>query len=1286
MTPKSLATIGWLFTLLLPVALVAAAPVPPEIENPLCLGINKEPAHATLMPYANLDEALKAQRHASSRCRSLNGPWKFHYVATPENRPEDFYKPEFDVSAWKEIPVPSNWQVLGYGTPYYRNAGYIFKNDFPKVMGEPPQDWTTYAERNPVGSYRREFDVPADWSGQRVFVTFDGVDAGFFLWVNGQRVGFSTNSRNAAEFDLTRFVKPGKNLIAAEVYRFCVGSYLEDQDMWRLSGIFRNVTLWCAPQTHVRDFSVQTELDPAYRNATVVVTAKVKNYGNAQTPGSQLKAQLYDRAGEAVAGAIAGIQVPALKPGEEAAVSAKFPVTNPAKWTAETPTLYTVVLSLMPAPNATPATPEFLSARVGFRKVEIKGRVFMVNGTPVKLKGVNRHEHWSDVGHAITETQMIRDLEVIKQGNCNHIRTSHYSNDPRWYELCDEYGIWLCAEANCESHGNDGRFDNEPRMRDAIIDRSVANTENFKNHPSVIMWSLGNECGGIGGNFIDALNAVKVIDPTRPVHYERFGTGSGNPADFDGRMYGTPEDFANVAINKSLTKPFYICEFAHAMFNSMGSLDQYSEVLDQHPEITGGAIWEYQDQALWNKRDPQRPILAYGGGFGENPNDRYFIHKGVVSFDRSTEGSGVKPHYPEMKKAYQWIDFKPADLANGTITVKNKYQFITLAGFAATWTLTEDGRPIANGPFALPPLAPQATTTVKVPFGPITAKPGAEYFLRISCTTAGKELWAPKGFELATAQFKLPVGNKPTVADVKTLKPLKLTTTGHEHRVTGDGFAVTFDASAGTLSKLERDGVNVLAAAGGPQLHLWRAPHRDDDLWAYNDWSQCGLDALTREVVGVTTAAGQGLARIDATTKLTGKNGFAATHTATYTVFGDGTVTVDNTVTFQGVRIPLARIGVRMQLDRALDTMEFLGRGPIENYADRKSGFDVGRYTLNVNDQYTYEKPMERGNHEDVRWAALAGKGKPTLLIQGDDELMQVAALPHTDEQMMPHEYKIDLPASTVTVLTLGHRTTGVGSNSCGPRLPEPFIVYTAPAAWTYTLRLLPVGEAPELATTRLDAPARIKPVLASRDSKGIVTLACATADAKLVYQIDGSPPMPYAGPFELRRAGKVQLRATGNGLPYAGTVEFAAFSDRSLWSIVSCDSVQKGEGESANAIDGDDSTYWHTQWQNGAPPFPHQLVVDFGKDVAFQGLIYVGRCGRDGASGRIKDFEIYISKDGKNWGTPTKAGILENRGGVQRLRFDLPVTARYLKFIAKSDFQGKPWAALAELDLIVAE
>lgn len=1287
MTSRSRFLLSRLIPLLLPLCTAPAAPVPAEIEDPTCLGINKEPAHATLMPYANLAEALRAARHESTQCRSLNGLWKFNYVPTPEQRPVDFFQPGFDASAWKDLPVPSNWQVHGYGTPYYRNNGFIFKSDFPKVMSEPPRDWTAFTERNPVGSYRRDFELPDNWNGNRVFITFDGVDSCFFIWVNGQKVGFSVNSRNAAEFDLTRFVKPGKNLLAVEVYRFCSGSYLEDQDMWRLSGIFRNVTLWCAPQTHVRDFSVTTDFDSHYQNATVAVTAKVKNYAATPSPAGSLKAQLYDRTGGAVPGATAGAAVPGLKPGGEATLTLQFPVTRPDKWTAETPTLYTAVLKLEPVTSRADVAPEFISTRVGFRKVEIKGRVFMVNGVPVKLKGVNRHEHWSDVGHAVTEAQMIRDLEVIKQGNCNHIRTCHYSDDPRWYELCDAYGIWLCAEANCESHGCDGRFDNEPRIRAAIIDRNVANTENFKNHPSVIMWSLGNECGGRGQNFIDAMNAIKAIDPTRPVHYERFGMGNGNPADFDGKMYGTPEEFAKIASNPGLTKPFYICEFAHAMFNSMGSLDEASDVFDKYPAITGGAIWEYQDQALWNKRDPQHPILAYGGGFGEKPNDHYFIHKGVVAYDRSTTGSGVKPHYPEMKKAYQWIGVTPVNLASGTFKIKNKYQFINLAGFAATWTLTEDGVEVTSGTLALPDITPGTEATVDVPWKKNWTKPAAEYFLRFSFTTNHQESWARNGFELATAQFKMPAGGNPATVDTNQLKPLKLTTTGSEHRITGDGFSLALDATTGMLTKLGKGGVELLAPAGGPQLHLWRTPHRNDDMWAYNEWARCGLDNLRREVIACTTAAGNGIARIDVTVRLTGKAGFAATHSTTYTVFGDGTIAVDNAVTFQGPRIPLARIGVRMQLDRALDTLEFLGRGPIENYADRKSGSDVGRYYLNVNDQYTYEKPMERGNHEDVRWAALGGKGKPTLVVQADGQLMQMAALPHTDEQMLPHEYKIDLPASTATVLTLGHRTTGVGSNGCGPRPLEPYVVYTTPAAWSYTLRLLAAGESPDGGTTRLEAPARIKPVLASRDRKGLVTLTCGTPGAKITYQTDDTPAKPYTGPIELRRAAKLQLRATGNGLPYVGTIEFGSFSDRGLWSVISCDSYQSGEGEAANAIDGDESTYWHTQWKDREPGYPHQLVIDFGKERKFQGLAYTGRTGHDSGNGRVKGYQIFLSKDGKSWGrTPAQTGELRNQEGTQRILFGTALAARYLKFVATSDFQGKPWAAVAELDLIQPE
>ena len=367
--------------------LVSGKDFPAEIENPECIGINKEPAHATLMPYASMDEALKAKRHESSYCHVLNGMWKFNWVAWPNQRSVDFYKTDYDVSGWKEIPVPSNWQVLGYGTPYYRNLGYTFKIDFPHVMSEPPKNYTAYEERNPVGSYRRDFDVPADWNGRRVFITFDGVDAGFFIWVNGQKVGYSTNSRNAAEFDITKYVKPGKNMVAVEVYRYCSGSYLEDQDMWRLSGIFRNVTLWSSPQTHVRDFFVQTDLDKDYKNSELSVSAKVKNYGSQPSQAQKLQASLYNGS-QPVEGATAVANIPVLKPGQETIVSLKFTVNNPEKWNAENPKLYTTVLTLQDGKG----TNEILSSRTGFRKIEIKGRQMLVNGTPIKLKGVNRHD------------------------------------------------------------------------------------------------------------------------------------------------------------------------------------------------------------------------------------------------------------------------------------------------------------------------------------------------------------------------------------------------------------------------------------------------------------------------------------------------------------------------------------------------------------------------------------------------------------------------------------------------------------------------------------------------------------------------------------------------------------------------------------------------------------------------------------------------------------------------------------------------------------------------------
>jgi len=1026
---------------------LGGAPVPPEIEDPEVFAINKEPAHATLMPYADLGEALAANRHESSFCRSLNGMWKFHWVSWPQARPVDFYKPAYDVSGWDEIPVPSNWQLLGYGTPYYRNLGYTFKRDFPKVMSTPPKNFTAYEERNPVGSYRRDFDVPADWNGRQVFIAFDGVDAGFFLWVNGHKVGYSENSRNVAEFDITKYINPGRNMVAVEVYRYTTGSYVEDQDMWRLSGIFRNVNIWSAPVTHIRDFFIKTNLDDNYINATMDVTAKIKNYGSKPAKASKLLVTVYD--GERVVASYSPVNgVPALKPGEEVPVRLSFPVENPEKWTAETPKLYTTVLTLQRGKNVI----EILSARTGFREVEIKGRVFLANGVPIKLKGVNRHENWPDVGHAVTREQMIRDLELIKQGNCNHVRTSHYSDDPLWYELCDEWGVWLVAEANVECHGNSGKFDEEPRMKAAIIDRNVANTENFKNHPSVIIWSLGNENGRGGSNFRAAMAAIKEIDGTRPVHYEGFGIGRMNPADIDSRMYTNIPQVETIALtDTAYTKPFYMCEYAHAMFNSMGAIGEYNDVFDKYESILGGAIWEWQDQGIWNRRDPDRVILAFGGGFGEFPNDKYFIHKGVVASDRS-----LKPHYPEMKKAYQWIGITEEDLAAGTIKIKNKYQFISLKDFDASWTLSENGTLIGSGKFTSPDLKPGKETSLRIPFEISDPKPGAEYFLRISFKLSKDEIWAARGYEIASHQFLLPV-KSPVAAEAKPAGPVTMTQDEKAITLSGNGFSLVFDKESGTFSGMGKNGVNILLPDGGPRLHLWRAPHRNDDMYADRAWTNAGIKELTWTVKEITSAR-TSPSDVTISVKLTGegKNGFTVDHDVVYTISGNGVIKAENSVSSSNPTLVAGRIGVRMFLDRQYDQVEYYGRGPMENYSDRKRGFDVGIYKATVRELMTpYEKPMDAGNHEDVRWVKVMNTSGRGITAEYVSSLLQFTALPYSDEQMDKVEYRVDLPESNATVLCISHLTLGVGSGSCGPRPQPQYMVNLAPVTFSYSLNLM---------------------------------------------------------------------------------------------------------------------------------------------------------------------------------------------------------------------------------------
>ena len=1250
----------------------ADAPIPPEIENEQILSIGKQPWHATLMPYGNMNEALAAKRADSSFARSLNGQWKFNWVKRPELRPADFYQTNFNDSNWKTISVPSSWQMQGYGTPIYTNFTYPFKSDWPRVMSEPPRDWTAYEERDPVGSYRRQFDVPANWDGRRVFLNFDGVDSAFFVWVNGQRVGYNTGSRNATEFDISPYLKRGgSNTLAVEVYQYSSGSYLEDMDMWRMSGIFRNVTLWSAPEVHIRDFRVVTDLDEQYRNATLRVEAKVHNFSNHSVPARTFSVALHNAKGARV-GVPVQVAVPAIEAGGEAPVSVQMPVQNPAKWTAETPNLYTAVLSLGNGQGA----PELLSNRVGFREIEVKGRLFCLNGVPIKLKGADRHENNVNTGHYVTEENMIEDIKLLKGANCNHVRTSHYSNSPRWYELCDEYGLYLVAEADLECHG-DQRLSSEPRMERMFVDRNRANVENFKNSPSVLLWSLGNESGS-GPNLRAAETLVRQLDPTRVTHYEGFGGGVGNPTGIVSQMYTDQNSLDRVGQDATQAKPFYLCEYAHAMFNSMGGVGEYNDIFDKYPGLMGGAIWEWEDQGLWNRRDPKRPYIAFGGGFGDKPTDHYFIHKGVVFSDRSP-----KPHYPELKRVYQWIGFAPADLSRGQIRLKNKYQFLNLNGFKGSWSLSEDGARVQGGALPTLNLAPQQETTLSLPIKALQPKPGARYLLNISMALSKDTLWAKAGYEIAGAQMEMPMAAPAPVLQTATMKPVQVVNNAGIVSVQGDGFQIAFNPTTGQMTRMARGGVDVLLPGGGPQLHLWRAMHRNDDGYAAGAWEQMGLKNLSAKVVGFDAKqVSPSQVRICSTTQLTGKSGFAVTHIVSTNVFGDGSLVVDNAVMPQGPNIVLARVGVRMMLDKRLSNLDYLARGPMENYADRKRGSDIGRYASTVAQQMTpYSKPMDCGNHEDTSWIALRGDGMPTLLAKSESAPLQFSALPYTDEQMDPTEYSVDLPPSSATVLNLASKTLGVGSASCGPRPLPQYLVNSNATTFSYGLRLLPATATniPEIARTV--APAnRPWPILATRNAQGLISLG-ANGDA-VSYSLDGTAFQPFAAPFSFAQGGVLRVRSTSNGQTLESAIPFDAFVDRRAWKV-SVSDFQDGEGNPQHAIDGDPSTFWHSRYRPDKPGLPHSLTVDMGAPIALKGILITPR--PDGSNGRLRDFDVYLSNDGQNFGAPVLSGRARDESTVQTLELKAPQTARFLRVVWKSEYSGQDLASLGEISVVPA-
>jgi beta-galactosidase len=1033
----------------------------PEWDNVAVYRVNVERPHATMMTYPDAALAGAGDRTRSQWFQSLNGAWKFHCAPNPASRPVEFFAPGFDDGAWRTIPVPSNYQLHGCDIPIYTNIEYPFPQG---EDGSPvvPKD------RNSVGSYRTVFTVPDGWAGRQTFVHFDGVDSAFYLWVNGQKVGYNEDSRTDAEFNITRYVKPGKNLLAVEVYRFSDGAYLEDQDMFRLSGIYRDVYLWSTAGRHIRDFEVRTDLDAAYRDAVLNVTAEVVNHGGAPAPGV-LKMELLDAAGKPVFAPVT-LSVPAAGATTELRLSAA--VANVRKWSSETPYLYRLLLTLSDdAGNPI----EVIPSNVGFRKVEIRESKLWVNGQWILIKGVNRHEHSPDTGHTLSRELMIRDIEVMKRFNINAVRTSHYPNAPEWYELCDRYGLYVLDEGNIEAHGYgnnaQNRLSNDPAWGPLYLDRVQRMVERDKNHPSVIIWSLGNESGD-GPNVTAVYKWAKQRDPSRPFHYEGASINNRANTDFNSYMYPTPERALEHARSRP-DMPLLLVEYTHAMGNSNGALKEYWDIFYSGINAAGALVWDWVDQGIrqpvpaeYRTGSGKKTFLAYGGWWEDKVgifNDNTFCQNGLVGADRNPHGG-----LWAIKYAYRYLHASAADLGAGRIKVKNWFDFINARDIAeGRWEVKADGRTLASG--ALPELNIEARREKEftVPLPSIQPQPGAEYWLNLSFVLKADTAWAKKGHEISWEQFRLPVETPAPATNRGDVPPLTISDVGNRPRLSGPDFAVTFDKQFGTIIEYAYKGAVLLER--GPVPDFWRAM-TDNDIGAWRVAQPRVAEDPSKDVMLWRGMAASWsvlevkVARLDdksATVTVRGLlRGIEAGYTLTYTVFGNGDVIVE--ASYRPGRSGVAmmpRFGTELVVASGFENISWYGRGPAPTYIDRNYE-KVGVYKSTVDEQWNeFAQPQENSNKVDVRWVALTN-AKGVGLVAVGAPLLGVSAYHYSEREIDEAVYAFKLTRHPQVFLNLDLKQMGVGGVNSWSEDAWPLPPYRIPAdqPYSYKYRLSPLS------------------------------------------------------------------------------------------------------------------------------------------------------------------------------------------------------------------------------------
>ncbi len=1326
-----------------------AAPTGWEWQSPDSLSYNKKQPHAWFFSFKDVSEALGVLPEKSSYWMDLNGTWKFNWASNPDVRPKDFYETTYDASKWDDVTVPMNWNVYGiqkdgtlkYGKPVYSNQRVIFHHNVAVgdwkggVMREPNKEWATYENRNEVGSYRRTFTVPAEWKGRDVTLNFDGVDAFFYLYVNGKYVGFSKNSRNLASFDITPYlVKEGENVLAVEVYRHCDGSFLESQDMFRLPGIYRDVYLTAKPSlAQIYDVVAIPEYDDTYTDATLNITTHL-TFAKKAPKGLKLRYTLHeiplyeDVATQQVAGVLGEYEVG--KPeGTSVDVKSVLKVGTGVKpWSAEAPHRYTLVGELLDKKGKVLET---VSTNVGFREIEIKntaasedefglaGRYYYLNGKPIKMKGVNRHENNPETGHYVTRKQMEEEVFLMKRGNINHVRNCHYPDAPYWYYVCDKYGIYLEDEANIESHqyyyGKESTS-HVPEFLNAHVARNMEMVHATINNPSVCIWSLGNEAGP-GDNFVKAYQAIKTFDSSRPVQYER----NNNIVDMGSNQYPSIPWVQEAVKGKyPLVYPFHISEYAHSMGNAIGNLIDYWEAMESTNFFMGGAIWDWVDQAFYNyDKETGAKYWAYGGDFGDKPNDGMFCMNGVMRPDLTP-----KAQYYEVKKVYQNVGVKALDMKQGKIEIFNKNYFEPIKGYNIVWSLWKDGVCVKKDQPLQGPRILQAARTKQVYTLPYTQgelDPASEYFVKVQFIQANDVPWAEKGYVQMEEQLLVQAPSKKAPALIDVAKSdMKIETSDAADgflQVFGDEFYVIFNLEEGAIHSLAYgpDKMQVITPGNGPKLDAYRAPTDNDAGIGYpNAWFQNGLYNLKHKVVGgSTTMLENGCLQLSFTIESQGAEGSRPTYgnrdrnpesvydfsenvkkldenalkftsNVVYTVYPDGSIEVHSAISANNSSVVLPRIGYAMQLPSELKNYHYYGRGPVNNYNDRKTGQFIELHSSTVAEQgIMLPKPQSQGNREEVRWCAVTNDRNRGVAFTADG-LMSASALPWSQQELTEAAHPFQLPKSSGTHLHLDAKVTGLGGASCGqggPLMPDRTM--SVNYDFGFIIRPLNFGRAMAsqiTETTKVSASGGM-PINIQQDRVGKVTLSTPAKDCTILYSINGKPAKgtTYTEPINLRAGGTVKAWYKEN--PTLSVEKTYAKIESVPLEVVFCSSEEPGEGPAKNMVDGDQGTFWHTIYSITLAKYPHWVDFDAHEVKNMKGFTYLPRT--DSANGRVKDYEIFVSQDGKEWGEPVAKGTFNATADVKKVMFDKPIKARYIRFRALSEQRGNEFATAAEFGLI---